>query len=247
MKLALLLLLSLPSFAADEFENIEKNIQALYGPVAKAAGGEFVIEKKMESNLELASADFTPGTYKVILHGGLLRSPKMTADLFRFTLCHELGHLFGGAPFRPIPPEWDGPSQGGDTFMSAEGQADYYAPLECFRRIAGVAPKPKAPKSLVSRCDRAWGKGADSHLCQRAALAGYQLLRLVKEFPISFDTPDTSKAPKTIRGEYPSRQCRLDTILAAATCTSRHSLDMRNELPRCQTGPSSRPACWFRH
>lgn len=249
--LACALFLLSPASLATEPETADsvlRDFQALYAPVAKEAGGELVITKKMESPLELASADISGEKFEVILHGGLLKSPKMNPDLLRLTLCHEIGHLFGGAPYRPAPPEWDGPMQGEDTFFSAEGQADYYSSLSCFRQLAadrGEDPRD-VPEALAKRCGRAWGKNQKSAaLCERAALAQLSLLQLVKKFPLSFDAPDTSVAPKTIRGEYPSRQCRLDTALAAATCTDPGPLDQRSVGPNCQA-QARRPACWFR-
>lgn len=240
-----------PGTVAAEPDNTDlvlQDFQSLYAPVAKDAGGELALIKKMESPLELASADFSEGKFEVILHGGLLKSPKMHPDLLRITLCHEIGHLFGGSPYRPAPPEWDGPTHDGDTFFSAEGQADYYSALACFRQLAanrGAAPE-NPPAALAKRCGQAWGNDKKATaLCERAALAQLSLLQLVKEFPLSFDTPDLSVAPKTIRGEYPARQCRLDTALAAATCTEPGPLDQRSLKPGCQP-PASRPACWFR-
>jgi hypothetical protein len=146
-----------------------------------------------------ASADYGFNELKVELYTGLLKSPRMTPDALRMTICHELGHLYGGHPRKNAPMEWEGPrDENGMSFLSAEGQADYFAGLECFRKITSEDVKT-----------------------DRIAKAGFEFLTLVFPFPISIETPDLSVSPFLIRDSYPARQCRLDTIIAGANKNSR--------------------------
>lgn len=185
---------------------------------------------------------------------GFLASPRLTPDAYRLALCHELGHLFGGAPRRPPPLEWEGPThQDGAMNLSNEGQADYFSTYVCFRRLVQSEDHQHelkgqlVPEPLARSCKRAWGATPQGLACERSGLAGLQLLQLVREFPISFSTKDSRPAPRMEHG-YPSRQCRLDTILAGATCKqiSPISLDETDGTKNgCSHGPGARPACWY--
>jgi hypothetical protein len=237
----------MPAWQTEIFRDVEK----LYRPAAQQKKQPLVIEKKLDGALEVASADNDGTTLWVVVHGGLLASPRLTPDGLRLTLCHELGHLFGGTPRRNVPPEWTGPrGEDGLSLMSSEGQADYYASAVCFRRLVAGQDHGKSinwekvTPRLKNLCEAAWGRGTDESLiCIRAGLGGDNLLQLVKDFPISFETPDLSKASNLIRDEYPARQCRLDTIVAGALCRDDFPLELKDA--GCSQAEAARPACWF--
>lgn len=200
------------------------------------------------SSLASASAhrDFA-GRYIVRVETALLEQPKMTDDVLTLILCHELGHLFGGSPLRPVPEGWDGPvGPNGESLFSAEGQADYYASRVCFRKLAGPsARKVPAPSPRVKAiCEKEWGMDVVGiELCERTAVAALAFLTLNFEFPISFETPDQTVADRTLVAEYPLRQCRLDTFVSAAGVRAERGLDLRilPAEPR-----ESRLPCWFK-
>lgn len=257
-------LFSVSGYADSELrpfiDKVLNEVRPLYEPVAGSLSLELRVEFRLESPLVVASADRTESEYLVIIHGGLLRSPRLSADGFRFVLCHELGHLFAGAPRRNVPPEWDGPrADDGLSFLSAEGESDYYANAVCFRRLVenhSLQDHQKAleegspPQSLVQQCNQVWGaESSNSMICQRAALGGLNMLLLVKDFDISFDRKSDEEADETIRDFYPSRQCRLDTALAGALCRSDMSLvldfyDAGRDT--CSNQEGLRPRCWFK-
>lgn len=56
--------------------------------------------------------------------GGMLHHPKMNHEALKLLLCHEMGHLLGGPPYK---------SRGG--WSSTEGQADFYSGLSCARYL----------------------------------------------------------------------------------------------------------------
>lgn len=245
-----------PNRLKDWQIEIARQFKALYAPLMQSTGRSLELIWRQESPLDIATVDTDGKNLKILVDGGLLRSPRLTPDGFRFILCHEMGHLLGGAPRRGPPPEWDGPlAPDGLLPVSAEGQSDYYASLSCFRRLVqgqdharaltAIAVSPR----LKRLCDRVWGDhGEGSLVCQRASLGGWNLLQLVKEFPISFETPDDSVAPAIIRDIYPPRQCRLDTILAGALCKSEVSLELDFNVGAandCPEPTGRRPVCWY--
>lgn len=190
----------------------------------------------------------------------LIFSSRTSVDGLRMTLCHELGHILGGAPRRDVPLEWDGPvAHDGRSEISAEGQADYYASLVCFPRLvrghdhkAALAGNP-VQSEIGEACDRAHGRGSeDSLICRRSAAGGHNMLTLVRHFQISSTTPSQMTAPSTITNSYPDRQCRLDTILAGSRCSQNsrpHQIRLdfdRAEQNECLSTIAARPKCWYR-
>lgn len=179
---------------ADWREEIMQDARSAYYPKSlKELHRPLTISVKQDDSVS-GSADYGFNDVKVEINSGLLNWSRLTPDALRMTICHELGHLFGGDPRKNIPMEWDGPvDENGMSYLSAEGQADYYAGLECFRKITN-----------------------ENVSSERIAKAGVEFLNLVREFPIAINTPDLSVTPELIRDSYPGRQCRLDTIIAGA-------------------------------
>jgi hypothetical protein len=242
----------LPEWQTEIFREVE----ALYGPFALQRGQTVLFQIRPESDSVVASAEGDGTHSKVIVHGGLLRSKRLTPDALRSVLCHELGHIYGGTPKRRAPIDWDGPmTEDGLSYVSSEGQADYYSTLVCFRRLvrgqdhANRIELAKLTPRVTRLCDYAWGKDTeDSWICRRAALGGESLLLLVADFPISFESPDFSITEETLRDIYPNRQCRLDTVLAGALCQRQLPLDLAlvpMHESECHEPESQRPNCWF--
>jgi hypothetical protein len=63
-------------------------------------------------------------TDQVLIYGGMAKIRGMNEDSLILLICHELGHLYGGFPFKD---EYN--------HLSAEGQADYWATKECFPKV----------------------------------------------------------------------------------------------------------------
>lgn len=201
-----------------------------------------------------ASADTDGQHHKVVIDRGLLSSMRLSEDGLRVVICHEIGHILSGAPRKSAPMDWDGPlAPDGDSWMSSEGQSDYYANSICFRNIVQKQNHflylKNVPASVVQLCNEAWGPSTkNSQICQRAALGGENFLKLTFDFPISFDTPSTEVTDKTIKDSYPSRQCRLDTLLAGALCRESFPLKLDLHDPskyNCSNKIGQRPSCWY--
>lgn len=230
---------------------------ALYEPLARSQGQKLVVEEDPAGPLVVASANVTFTEHKVSIQRGMIQSPRLTADALRMTICHELGHIYGGAPRRYAPQDWDeGPvAEDGLSVMSAEGQADYYAAMVCFRRmVAGqdhqqILAKTKIPAEVTEKCGKSWGEDRENNqVCQRSMIAALDFLNMVKEFSISFSTPDVSVASKLDRGSYPMRQCRLDTFVAGSLCRDSHGLQLDKADPtksECTQAEAKRPLCWY--
>jgi len=236
---------------------IDARAQALYGPLMKV-GETFRIEHipGKDSSVVASAARDPANEFRVRFDSGFVNSPRLTPDAYRFGLCHEIGHLFGGIPRRAAPEGWEGPlDEAGKMLLSGEGQADYYASRACFRRLvegenhAQFLAGKEIPASLRQECESPWGAGtSEAQICQRAAIGSFEMLRLVFDFKISLEAKDTEIVNKTL-DVYPSRQCRLDTAVSGALCKDPVPLDLNDHEVSsygCAQGPGARPACWYK-
>lgn len=246
---------SLPKASHEDWKQLlMQDTLTLYAPVSLSTFKKTLKLTISPETTIAASALHHQDHLALVVNQGLLDSPRLTPDILRMVLCHELGHLFGGAPRRNIPPEWDGPvATDGQSFHSAEGQSDYYASVVCFRRLVRMRPNmqtsiKRAGPRLTARCDQAWTDAKERALCLRTALAGQDFLNLVFEFPISTENTDSSISPVLIRDTYPSRQCRLDTIINGALCSETFSSALnfsQMEKNDCSFQEAKRPLCWY--
>lgn len=251
------LFISLDSLAQSWKEQIINNAKAIYTPLAIITFNKPLYFKINPSQTIGGSAHHEIDHLAISLDKGLLETSRLTPDGFRMLICHELGHLFGGAPRKNLPLEWDGPSaHDGLSFMTSEGQADYYASLVCFRKMLELEtqdlPQPdyrRAGPRLRKRCEEEAGfKNSELKTCLRTGLAGEDFLKLTFEFPISCEKFDNSVAPQLIRDFYPDRQCRLDTIVNGGLCNEGHALVLDFDLMEnnsCNQEYALRPTCWF--
>lgn len=227
---------------------IIEDAKSIYTPVSISTFQIPILFRESDDDSVGASAEHNAESLSVVINSGLLKSQRLTPDGLRMILCHELGHLFGGAPRRNIPMEWEGPvAHDGMSFMSSEGQADYYAGLVCFRTMLQMkeAGEPSPDMSRVGPKLRE--KCFGNETCMRAGLAGEDFLKLVFEFPISCEKEDTSVTPVLIRDSYPGRQCRLDTIVRGNLCSEEKPLVLdfnQSSVNSCSESP--RPECWYR-
>lgn len=164
----------------------------------------------------------------------------LEADVLLFSLCHEAGHHFGGAPYKPRICD-------GRGFTSGEGQADYWAANVCLDRFRGRLAMPKSEvdlRILRSQCLKMGGKSATMDDIDRCILAGWEFFRLMQfhsrvEFGVDVPVNDFSDFKRLLYGhappvesghietEHASDRCRLETTMAGAL-----------GLPR--------PVCWYR-
>lgn len=245
---------ALPSWQTQIVEDAAR----LYEPAAQANRVALQFLTPMDRTNLVASAENDGVTAKVQIDGGVFLSSRLTADSLRITICHELGHIFGGSPRRNVPPEWDGATaEDGMSLMSAEGEADYYATLVCFRQMvegqdhkAALADRT-VPAVTKAKCERSWGTDTEEALlCERTALASLDFLNFVTNFPISLEKTAPEVADQPIIDQYPTRQCRLDTLVAGSLCRTVYPKQLdRNQAASsdCPQIEARRPACWYPH
>lgn len=228
MRLLMIILFSTSfSWALDssQWKPLVEDLERIYQPHARSLGKEFKVEVK-DDPVAIAGIYFDDITYLVKVTTGYLNQPRLTQESLRIALCHEAGHHFGGNPRRNNPMDWDGPvAPDGLSYSSSEGQADYFATQDCFEKMATDSYRPVSVPQVVH--DKCVQYTQNVEMCERKAMASLEFLNITKPFPISFETPDTTEAPRLIRDSYPTRQCRLDTLLNGALGLER-------------------PKCWFR-
>jgi hypothetical protein len=111
-----------------EFSQTIRVFEAVFAPYAARDNRTFEILSDWNEAWPQAFARRWE-TDHLIVYGGIARIPGSTIDSFALTLCHEVGHLYGGEPF-------------GDSAnrMAVEGQADYWAASECWEKIVNELP-----------------------------------------------------------------------------------------------------------
>ncbi len=174
--------------------------------------------------------------------------PTMKEDTFTFILCHELGHTFARkSMLRP-----DG------TRISPEGYSDYWGAGVCLKKIFRTIPASHViiPDPIVQlNCDKTYKSDVDRMVCYRIAEAGmdfgYQMHLFTKKigYPETgfYAKPDFNKKETEYFDNYPSLQCRMETILAGALCiTSEKRWTQGISNWACEASAGARPSCWYK-
>jgi len=189
-------------------------------------------------------------SFEVNLCGGLTRYRLLTKEALILILCHEIGHLMGGAPLKHP-----------NTHVS-EGQSDYFASLKCFRKVYRPSlnldelDSITYPHFVIQKCDQQFTNISDRLLCRKNMMASLQVahyLHQVQDVHLQrarpeFSTPDHHQVGHT-ETEYANSQCRLDTHVAGALCERSEDEDVSFTnvfLGTCPSGAGARPRCWFK-
>ncbi len=223
----------------DQFEN-------RYAADFKSLGREFKIF--LDWDVMKPSA-WTQEAGDVHLNGGLLKHPKLTDDLLRLILCHEVGHHLGGHP-KVDWLEWS----------SIEHQADYFAGTKCMRELLAddlvLVDLAGVPSKVVEDCSAQHKATHERNVCVRTILAGFAFVDLYKkDSPLSMTEKEKTVAPNTNRGlvNLTTSQCRFDNFYQSALCTA----DSKTRMPdddevegSCHEATGlpvgARSACWFK-
>lgn len=250
------------------FNEIIDRALVTYVPLAKKHGAGITVNREWENPMVNASAGRLYKFWMLNFYGGLARRPEMTPDGFALVVCHELGHLFAGYPFKRT-------MFGRLVWHSIEGEADYYATHVCARELWKEEKEVNSLHSITVDpwakiyCDQAWPTVEQRDLCYRIANASQSLASLLsrgKSDPL-VNTPDPAKVRKTFT-KHPAAQCRLDTYMNGALCPAEFHLEkipgkkyvpwLRSlkkaereaALVSCHQAKGDevgvRPQCWFR-
>lgn len=179
-----------------DFYQIPAKIISLFNRELQNTAAPLIFDLQWESPYFGAGMKFYDGRYQMMILGGTTRVEDMTVDAYAAIVCHELGHLIGGAPYQTVSaPLW-----------SSEGQADYFAARTCL---------PRYFKSIGV---------ADSDIKSRVEQSGYEMLSTLA--PHSSETraqlPGLTRfsqiadeVPSTLLYNYPTLQCRYETFMDA--------------------------------
>lgn len=204
-----------------DFNSIIDRARTLYTDVVRKNGGKLDIRGHWNDSTVNANATQFFGTWTVNMYGGLARRPEITPDGFALVLCHEIGHHLAGFPFA-------------SSWAANEGQADYFASNHCAQLFWGEQKDLNAAAATTvnavakAKCDESWQNEDAQNLCYRTMNAGEslaQLLAALKRKTVDFNTPDKKEVRSTDHS-HPDAQCRLDTYVAGAVCTSDYDAEI---------------------
>ena len=241
----------------DDFNDVLDHLEKYYVPIVKTKGGDYKIKRLWTDDTVNASAERQGNTWVLNMYGGLARHPLTNKDTFYLVACHETGHHLGGAP--QVSSFF-----GGSQWASNEGQADYYASLDCMRFMFNekdnedFVNKNTIDPTLLVKCGSTYTTQAEKNLCVRMGAAGLNAALMFQSFKKnsktsdpSFTTPDKNVVSRT-DDNHPEPQCRLDTYFAGALCF--HDLTVEPGQTDTSVGTCSeakgatvgvRPHCWF--
>lgn len=207
-------------FVLDSFiEEFERDINS--------RGGSFHIMRDWGDGAVNAWAWRIGKEYWMEVPGGMARYGIINEEAFLSTLCHELGHLLGGAPH--------------GNEISYEGQADYYAPMKCMERVLDrLGVIEKVPPADLD-CE---GQYCGNRFDGIKSLTKYYA-QIAKTPEPSLRTPSGRVVSRTLQ-KHPDAQCRFDTMVAALKCPDRSDFDYEDPgVGACYAQGSARPRCWY--
>ncbi len=196
---------------------LQKTFRLFEQPVA-ATGYKFEIPADWKYSEVNAFADhMIPGTFRVLIAGGLARFPLMTMDALATVACHEVAHHMGGYPKYKAQMSWS----------SYEGQADYWGTMRCLRLFfqdednEAIVSQKQYPAVVEEKCSM-YGDRAEKFNCIRRVIAGYETALVFKSAgsetgAVSMEAKDPRVVTNTIQ-MHPRAQCRMDTFFEAALC-----------------------------
>ncbi len=254
MKVILIVLLFLQvqfvyadNVSEKEFNRAISEVEDLYRPIIETEDFDVVIRGRWENSAVNAYTIYGDHRRAIIINGGIARAKHMTYDGLIMTLCHELGHNFGGLPKKPQThlPEWS----------SAEAQSDYYSANKCAKRYFEryyhevSFDEIMLPIAAHNLCKEEYGEGMEYSICLRTIKGAEAVMKaLALEYEgsdqISIATPENTFVDETNTG-YPSMQCRLDTYFRGAVCNKSYS-DDEYCLRKNGDYNGARPRCWYR-
>ncbi len=177
---------------SESFHRVFFTIISLYSKEMSRLDLPLALEPEWENPYITAYTVRLSDRIRLGFWGGMARIDGMNDQAVALITCHELGHVFGGAPFIAIDHEQY-------KNISAEGQADYFASSECLPRYYEFLNIEDQEHELYM------------------ALSGFlNALRLLKPHRGEVNLLGTSSevTEQTLYNSYPSNQCRIDTYKA---------------------------------
>lgn len=170
---------------------IGARILSLYAHEVSKLGRPIILDAKWNSPYMGAGAVKKNDRFEIMVLGGTVRVDGFSKEAYATIICHELGHIIGGAPYQDFA---------GTEWSSREGQADYFAASQCL---------PRYYRSLGH---------SEASILDKIEQGGYDFLASMMSFSSatreqSLERVFVPMAPveTTLRG-YPSLQCRYETF-----------------------------------
>ena len=226
-----------------QFNDVISKVEAVYKPLVASKGKQLVIQRNWTDGTVNAYASQRGNQWIVAMFGGLARSKEVTVEGFALVVCHEIGHHLGGSPLYANNP-----------WAAAEGQADYYSTLKCFKRAFGgeTVKLTDILPEITEKCEKVWKNSEELAICEREISGGLSLASLLADLGgdnvPTIATPDTSVVTKTNNTGYPGTQSRLDSYIAGALCNVDEDIDTSftdETVGTCMKGVGARPRSWF--
>lgn len=245
---------SINGIEQSDFNAVIDEVIAVYKPIIEANGDKLVMNRLWDNGTVNATAQRQGSNVIVNMYGGLARHELISRDGFAVVLCHEIGHHLAGAP--KIRRFFF------NTWASNEGQSDYFATFQCFKRVyenddnVEFISKIKVDETVTEKCSEVYKSESEIALCSRAAMAAKStasLLASLRSKPApKFDTPSDAVVRKT-DNSHPAAQCRLDTYLQGAICDRAIDGQLSDRDANQATCNRSRgdkngirPLCWYK-
>jgi hypothetical protein len=112
--------------STKELKKMELVADEFHGHMSAIVPKGFELVLKLDFLNNRVNAEVVKNENEIVIQvwGGMLSHSLLTEDAFRLLLCHEIGHVLGGAPLK---------SRNG--WSSTEGQSDYYLGIECAHKL----------------------------------------------------------------------------------------------------------------
>lgn len=178
-----------PHINIEQFYSIPTQIVSLYSK--DLAEAQFLLDLDWASPYFGAGISLKDGNTTLMILGGTTRIVGFTEDAYAALVCHEIGHILGGAPLQELK---------GSQNFSKEGQADFFAASECL---------PRYFSHLGVQFDE---------IAARVEGAGWNMFKSMMPFSTSTMNQalsrDNVELPPVSRttDSYPSLQCRYETF-----------------------------------
>lgn len=239
-----------PLINESQFIEISQKVAALYEPSIKAKGNNLLLRLFWNDSKMAYANNFVPEykQYEVTISGDYTQTPDLTPDAFSLIVCHEFGHLFGGAPYT-------------NPYRSSnESQADYYSTLKCFKKLVAddynllfvLKQGSLITSEMQNQCKQVYSQWeSDYYICLRGMLAAETLIRSRNpEANVSISKKDLEKVDYNIFDHYGSPQCRLDSLVAGLLCNAKGNVSNKDYHKGTCTKESGhkfgiRPRCSF--
>ncbi len=238
-------------YTEGRFLLLTEGFEQFFRPHFEALGANFFVDTDWSDGAVNAWAWKEGERYSLEIPGGIARYHTMSEEAFVMNLCHELGHLMGGAP-------------ASNSHISFEGQSDYFATAKCFKRFAPYVNEKlggfqsgtdrtvfSEEAILKNRCITHETPLVCEQILRGALGATAYYAELEKAKTPSLSTPDRSVTRRTLNA-HPKAQCRFDTMVAGAFCKAPSTVNpswSSEEYSWCHAGldpMNARPSCWYR-